>query len=324
MNWRSNISVVLACFVSLGIISCRTQQNADIRIGVAQFIDQPALDQTRAGFMQEMGRLGMSTPKVTFEYQNAQGSMSDAAVIADRFAQGKYDLVFSLATPMTQVMKRAMVGRSTPIIFGAITDPVSAGLVSSMSHPGGGITGTSDRWPYEEQMKLIRILLPKADTVCVVFNPGEDNSKYAMEQTRPAASAYHLKLIESAVSVTADVYAAADAIAGRCSAFYVPADNIAMASAQTIVRVANLHNIPVFAGDPETFKAGCVAGLGVSYYDLGVQAAQIARRVLVEHIPAGDIPVVTSQAPLLMIDKQVAKRFNIAIPDNLSELLKGQ
>lgn len=324
MSWKSIMAVVAACLTPLATNGCRTQNTSAIRVGIAQFIDQPALDQTRAGFMQEMARLGMSAPKVSFDYQNAQGNMSDAAVIADRFAQGKYDLVFSLATPMTQVMKRAMAGKQTPIIFGAITDPVSAGLISSMAHPGGNITGTSDRWPYEEQMKLIRVLLPKASNVCVVFNPGEDNSKYAMEQTRPAASAYHLKLVEGAVSVTADVYAAADAIAGRCNAFYVPADNIAMASAQTIVRVANLHNIPVFAGDPETFKAGCVAGLGVSYYDLGVQAARIAQRVLVEHVSAGEIPVVTSQAPTLMIDKQIAKHFNITIPDNLSKLLKGQ
>ncbi|MGH9671575.1 MAG: ABC transporter substrate binding protein [Bryobacteraceae bacterium] len=80
-----------------------------------------------------------------FEYQNASGDLSTARAIAEKFLNGRISLIFSIATPMSQAVQRAAEGKNLPIIFGAITDPVSAGLVQSMERRGGYITGTSDR-----------------------------------------------------------------------------------------------------------------------------------------------------------------------------------
>src|SRR5437588_5307787 len=144
-----------------------------------------------------MKRLGYGGEiKARIDYQNASGDMNTARSIADKFVNGGYDLIFSLATPMAQTTKKAASGKSIPIVFGAITDPVSSGLVESMEKPGDNITGTSDQWPYEEQLRLLKEVMPKAQNLCVVFNPGEDNTRYAMEQTRTAANKIGIKLIE--------------------------------------------------------------------------------------------------------------------------------
>jgi putative ABC transport system substrate-binding protein len=297
-------------------------------VGIAQFVHHPALDATREGFLDEMKRLGYAgDDRVQYVYENAEGDISTANSIAQKFAAGRYDLVFPLATPMAQAVRKALSGTGTPVVFGAITDPVSAGLVQSMAKPGDRITGTSDQWPYEGQLKLFREVMPELKNLCVVFNPGEDNTRYAMQQTRSAAVGLGIHLVEAPISGPTDVFESASSIASRCQAFYVPADNTAMAAAPTIVRVADQHRLPVLAGDPGTFKAGCLIGLGVSYYDLGVQSAKLANMILKEGKNAGDLPVVTSQNPQVMVSLPVAKRLGIRIPESVlkraSEIVGG-
>lgn len=309
------VAALCALTILLYVCACKTNVHK-VTIGIAQYIDHPALDQARQGFSEEMRRLGYDEDRVTYDYQNAQGSISDADLIADRFARGKYDLVFSLATPITQALNQAIRGR-IPLVFGAITDPVSAKLVKSMDRPGGNITGSSDRWPYDLQMGLIKEVMPAARRVCVVFNPGEANTQYAMKETRVAAASHGLELIEGAVSSTSEVFEAAQVIAPRCDLFYVPADNTAMAAATTIVKVANAHRIPVEAGDPGTFKAGCAFGIGVSYYDLGVESAKLADMILRKEANAGELPVVISKNPEIYVNTAVAGRLGIRIPDSV-------
>ena len=309
----------LGLAVVLVLSCCRPSPRRGLtRIAIAQYITHPALDETREGYMQEMQRLGFTEKNgYLLEYQNAGGELSTAKLIAARFASGEYALIFSIATPMSQAVKSAAEGKGIPIVFGAITDPVSAGLAQSMDKPGNNITGTSDRWPYEKQMELIRQVLPSARRVGVVFNPGEANSRYAVQETRRAAGAVGLELVEAPVSSPSDIIAAVDSVARRSDVLYVPADNTAMAGAAAIVRRAERYRLPVVAGDPGTFAAGCLVGLGVSYRDLGVQAAQITAKILRDKAKPGELPVVTSGRPKLMVNTAVARNLGINIPESV-------
>lgn len=318
MSHRLGLAV-LGFAALIGISGCRpSPQKVPIRIAVAQYITHPALDETREGYVQELHHIGFTEAAgYVLEYQNAAGDLSTAKSIADRFASGRYALVFSIATPMSQAVKTAAEAKGIPIVFGAITDPVSAGLAASMEKPGGNITGTSDRWPYEKQMELIRQVLASARRVGVVFNPGEANSRFAMQETRRAAAAVKLELVEAPISTVNDIVPAVDSIARRSDVLYVPADNTAMAGAAAIVRRAERYRLPVVAGDPGTFAAGCLVGLGVSYHDLGVQAAQLTARILRDKVKAGDLPVVTSGRPKLMVNLAVARKLGITLPDTV-------
>jgi putative ABC transport system substrate-binding protein len=270
------------------------------------------------GFMQEMERTGFTEKAgVVFDYQNASGDLSTARSIAEKLVNSRCSLIFTIATPMSQAVQKAGEGKNIPIIFGAITDPVSAGLVQSMERPGGDITGTSDRWPYEQQMELIREALPKARRVGVVFNPGEANTRYAMERTRAAAKTLGLQLVEAAISGPNDIIEAVESIIRKSDVLYVPADNTAMAGATTIVKTADKYRVPVIAGDPGTFDAGCVVGLGVSYKELGVEAARLAGRILRDKEKPGNLPVVVSSRPKLMVNLKVAGTLNVKLPDGI-------
>lgn len=324
LNMPQALHVV--CGMAIGILTClvvascsRDSESNRPHISIVQYVDHPALDACRAGFLEEMAALGHKDGKsIDISYENANGDPNLAHAIAEKTAGGKPSLVFTLATPMSQAMKRATEGKGIPIIFGAITDPVSAGLVETMDRPGKNITGTSDRWPYFGQLSLLKETLPNVRKVGVVFNPGEDNTRYAMAQTRKAAEELGLELVEAPVTSAAEVSEAALSISARCDAFYVPADNTAMASAGAIIKVANSRKIPVVAGDPETFKQGCIVGLGVSYRDLGVQNARQADKIL-KGTPASQIPVFSSSEGKLMVNLAVAKVLGIVIPPSVVE-----
>jgi putative ABC transport system substrate-binding protein len=116
-----------------------------------------------------------------------------------------------------------------------------------------------------------------------------------------------------------DVTLALSSIAGDIDVVYVPADNTAMAAAATIVKVADKFGVPTFAGDPGTFRAGAVVGLGVSYYDLGVQTAELALKILVNKANPGELPVAVVKNPKLMINKKKAHELGFTIPAKLIE-----
>lgn len=276
-------------------------------ICVVQYVSHPLLDAVYTGFQQELGRQGF--PPSQLQFDNANGDATAASLLADKVAQPGCALVFALATPMAQGVKNKLPV-TRPILFGAITDPMSAQLVSSMERPGANVTGTSDQWPYDLQMQLIAKVWGASAAVGVPFNPAEANTQYAMEQIRKSASRIGLSLREVPINSVMEASQAIDALANSVRVIYVPADNTAVAAAPGIVAAADRANVPVVAGDPGTFRAGAVVGIGVDYSNLGVLNAKQALAILRGASPA-DMPVEISNRPELYIDAARASRFQV-------------
>jgi putative tryptophan/tyrosine transport system substrate-binding protein len=315
-------------FMILAILfstSCKNQSTSSnlkgkkiLKIAIGQYIDHPSLDAVRNGFYDQMSKLGFKEGvNVKYDFQNCQGDATLTQNISSKFCDGSYDLIFSIATPLSQAIKKGTLQNRTPVVFGAITDPVSAGLVNSIICPGGNLTGTSDAWPYLKQLDLIKKILPKAKNIGVLFNPGETNTTYAMEQTRNAAKQLELYLVEAPITGTNEINLGVLSIVDKVDAFYITADNTTMAAAPAIIKVALERNKPVFAGDPGTFDAGCIAGFGVSYYNLGISCANISYEILKNGKKPSDIPVIISDNPELMINTLMAKKLNIQINDSI-------
>lgn len=305
-------------FVRINFNNSKITGKKIYKIAVGQYIDHPGLDAVRKGFYDQMAKLGYKEgDNVQYDFQNCQGDTTLTQNISNKFSDGSYDLIFSIATPISQAIKKGTAQNHTPVVFGAITDPVSAGLVNSLQSPGDNLTGTSDVWPYLKQLELIKKILPNAKNIGVLFNPGEANTTYAMEQTRNAAKQLGLNLVEAPITGTNEINAGVLSIVNSVDAFYVTADNTTMAAAPAIVKVATEKKKPVFAGDPGTFDAGSVAGFGVSYYNLGVASANITNDILKNGKKPSNIPVVISDNPELMINLVVAKQLNISITDSV-------
>jgi putative ABC transport system substrate-binding protein len=323
MNKRF-ISVFITLVTAVAIVAlfmgCKKRESPSLlRIGITQIATHPGIDAIRAGFIEEMARLGYTDGKnIVYEQSNAQGEMTMAQSIAQKLVQEKCRLIFAISTPSSQAVAQAIKGTEIPLVFGAVTDPVAAGLVESMEKPGRNITGTSDQWPVKDQFDLLLRLVPKVKRVGLVYNPGEANAEANIKVVEKACHEKGLDVVKVSVSNTSEVQTAAASLVGRCDAFYVPADNTVIAAMDAVIRVSEQNKIPLLPGVSSNVEQGGFGTLGPDYHDIGIESAKLAAQVL-QGKRAGEIPVATATRFEYFFNLRSAKATGIEIPPDLIE-----
>ncbi len=320
MNKKVLSLIGIAIIIVLAILLFQQPPDANskiLKIGITQIATHPGIDAIRQGFLDEMKKLGYGEGKdVAYDQTNAQGDIPTAQSIAQKLVRDKSDLIFAISTPSSQTVAQAIKGTNIPLVFGAVTDPVSAGLVESMESPGGNITGTSDQWPVDKQFSLLMQLVPSVKTVGLVYNPGETNSESNLKVVEKTCKAINLEVVKVSVSNTSEVYTAAKSLVGRCDAIYVPADNTVIAAMDSVIKVAEENKIPLLPGVSSNVEQGGFGTLGPDYYDIGVQSAKLADEVLKGKKP-GDIPVAVAERLEYFFNKRSAAAMGITIPEEL-------
>ncbi|MEO5361034.1 MAG: ABC transporter substrate-binding protein [Nitrospirota bacterium] len=287
------------------------------KIGITQIATNPGIDAVRVGFLIQMRTMGYKdNVNIKYIQTNAQGDNSVAQSIAKGFVYDNVDLIFSITTPSSQMCAQAIKGTNIPLIFGAVTDPVSAGLVKSLEKPGYNITGTSDKWPVEAQFDLLLRLVPSVRTIGIIYNPGETNSESNMKEVEAVCAKKNLKIVKVAVSGTNEVYQAAVSLPGRCDAIYVPADNTVISSMESIVKVSEKNSIPLLPGVSSGVEIGGFGTIGPDYFDIGVESAKLADMVI-KGKKAAEIPVATAKKYELFFNLKSAQLTGITIPIEL-------
>ena len=283
-----------------------------LKIGVTVIVSHPALDADQKGFEQALADAGFGPDKVEYDYQNAQGEMSNAQQIAQKFKNENLALVHAIATPTAQAAVKVI--RKIPIVYSSVTDPVDAGLVKTMGADGGNVTGVSDAWPIARQLKLYTQIVPGAKKWGTVYNAGDANSMKSIGWTRDACKALGLELIEVTVSNSSEVYTAAQSLIGRVDAIYITSDNIVVSALESVVKVANDNKIPLFGGDTTTTEKGQIAALGLNYFQVGYTAGKKAVRILKGEKP-GDIPSGMVEKLSLWLNLKAAKTQGVTVPE---------
>ncbi|MBN2178679.1 MAG: ABC transporter substrate-binding protein [Deltaproteobacteria bacterium] len=317
---RTVIAILALMMVVLPFSTAFGQEKATYKIGITQIITHPALDLCRKGFIDQLAKEGFTEGvNVTYDYRNVEGDMSLAASIAQKFVAEKVDLIFSIATPTTQASAKAVEGTDVPVVFGALTDPVAAGVVDSWEKPGGNVTGCSDWADVGAQVKLAMDIHPGIKKLGVIYNAGEINSVVQVKELKKAAPALGIeKVVEATAATTADIYAAAMSLVGRVDAIWEPTDNTVAAAMESIVKVAESNKIPLFGSDISMAKRGAISGAGLDYYVNGVEAGKLAARIL-RGEKAADIAVTRCPITIIYLSPKAAERMGISIPANVLE-----
>lgn len=260
------------------------------KIGVTQITDHPSLDNCREGFIEGLKNEGyVDGENADIEFKSAQNDMSLAAQIAQNFASARKDLVCGISTPSAQTLYSVCLEKKIPVIFNAISDPVAAKLAKSETEAIPGISGVSDKLPVEDQLKLIRELLPEAKKIGILYTTSEDNSVSTLKTYKELAGKYGFEIVEKGIGTEAEISQAIDVILNEVDCISNLTDNTVVNNLALLVQKANDKNIPVFGSEEEQVKNGCLASAGLDYFALGVQAGEMAARVLggekIENIP---------------------------------------
>jgi putative ABC transport system substrate-binding protein len=308
---KKNLSILFILTLMLFIITTLTVGAQEYRIGISQFVEHPALDSAREGFIEGLAEAGFAEENVEFIEQNAQADFATAQSIAQQFKSDNLDLILAIATPNAQAA--ANVIKNTPVLFTAVTDPVEAGIVNSMENPGGNLTGTTDMNPVAQQIELIKEFIPELSDLGVLYNPGEVNSVVQVDVVKEATKAMDIKLHEATVSNSSEVSLAASSLIGDVDAIYVPTDNIIVSALPSVLNITNENNIPVFASENGQVRQGAVATLGIDYKLLGIQTGKMAAKIL-NGAETASMPVESSDELKLYLNTKAAENLELEIP----------
>lgn len=305
------VGILLTSLISLHQLKADKKKDV-FRIGISQFITHQSLDATREGFVDELAKQGYVEGKnIEIDLQNAQGEQRNLKTISQQLAESS-DVVLAITTPSAQSL--ANTTQTTPVIFSAVTDPVSAKLVESREHPGGNVTGTSDQSSdaISTQINLIKKVLPKAKTIGILYTQSEPNSVVQKDEAKRLLEEQGFTVVEKTILDSNNVKAAAESLMAEVDMVFVPTDNIISSTMETVKQVSIKHKVPVFGGSTEMIAAGGLYNYGTNYEELGRQTARMLIRVLKGEKPE-NIAVELPEKLELHTNKEMADALGIDI-----------
>lgn len=307
-SWKTIVTLGAA---SLLLAACsqsgdKTSSKEVPQIGILQYVEHESLTAARKGFEKGLAEEGYKDGEdIKIAYENAQGDQANLQSISEKLVSDN-DLVLGIATPAAQSLVTA--SSDTPILFTAVTDPISAKLVKTMKTPDGLATGTSDMSPVDEQVKLIQKVLPNAKKVGIMYTTSERNSEVQVEEAEKLFKKADIKVIKKGISSTNDVQDTAKSLMKDVDLIFVPTDNI-IASAIPILRdLSKESKVPVVGGSADMVGEGLLFSYGPDYEKLGEQTAKMAVKVL----EGEDVSKLSAQYP---------EALNVAVNDDMAKAL---
>jgi len=306
----------LMCCAALGLAGCskKAEPKAEAKtykIGIAKIVQHPALDAIEQGIMDAVKDGGITA---TFDQQNANGDVNTAAQIAAQYRDEKVDLAVGIATPVAVALANTI--KDIPVVFGTVTDPVGAGLVTTTDHGENNVTGMSDAIPTEQHIKLFKEIAG-IKTLGYIYTSDEANSISALNLVKKGCEEAGIALVTQSITKSAEVKQAAEAIVGRCDGIYLTTDNTVFSALPSLVQVFGKAKKPIFSGDVTGAKeGGCFMASGFNYYKAGRATGEMVVKILQGAKPA-DLPVRFMTEPSdsdLLFDLDAAKNCGITIP----------
>lgn len=307
-----------AAIVSLSLLSgCNKKNSSDaasaktVKIGIAKIVQHIALDAVEQGIIDVLNENNVNA---TFDLQNANGDTNTAAQIAMKYRDEKVDVAVGIATPVALAL--ANVLDEIPVVFGTVTDPLGAGLVSSLDHGERNVCGMSDAIPTEQHIALFK-QLTGIKTLGYIYTSNEANSVSSLELVRKGCEQAGLELVTQAITNSSEVKQAAESIVNRVDGLYLTTDNTVFSALSSLIQVFEENKKPIFSGDVTGAQnGGCVIASGFNYYKAGRATGEMVLRILNGEKPA-DIPVRFMTEPSdsdLLFDLDAAKNCGITIP----------
>lgn len=313
-----SMSILAGCSSS----QASTSKNSDspkkqIKIGISQIVEHPALDASRKGFIDALKEKGFEEGKnLKVDVQNAQGEQANAQTIANKFVSDKVDMILAIATPTAQTAYNAT--KDIPIMITAVTDPVNAGIAKSLDKPETNVTGTSDNVPIEKQFELLKQLVPNAKKVGILYNTSENNSEIQVDSAKKAAPNFGLEVLPVGITNVNDIPQSLSSLLGKMDVLYVPTDNMVASSMPIIAEQCFKNNVPIIGSEKGQVEQGALATTGIDYYKLGFQTGMAAVDVLNGKKPK-DIPITTLKDMQLVINTDAVKKLKITVPKEIED-----
>lgn len=316
------LTILLATICLFALCACGTGSNqgsnlgsnptgSNLKVGVVQTTQHPALDAATQGFVDALKENGITDVDV----QNASGESANCSTIVGNFVADGVDLIMANATPALQAASAAT--DTIPVLGTSITvyDVVLGGSVPK------NVSGTTDLAPLDEQASMIKELFPDAKKVGILFCSAEANSQYQVDKISKFLNEDGIETVNYVFNDSNDITAVTEkAVNDKVDVIYIPTDNTAASNTQAIANVVLPAGIPVFTGE-EGPCAGCgVATLTISYYDIGFKTGEMAADILLNGADISTMEIESAPQFVKKFNKTNAEKLGITIPEDYTAI----
>ncbi len=313
------LSAALCTSMFFGLTACgnNTQQQSDadgekLKVGIVQLIDNGAFEDMRDGFIQELQDKGYGEDKVEVIYKNAQGDATNLNTICQEMVDSQVDLVATIATPASQAM--VAMESDIPIVFISVSNPIGAGLLTTLEQPDKNATGTSNAIPIEDIFALSEDLTPGMQTYGLLYCTNEVNSVTTIENAKNYLDEKGLRYVEQIVTNSSEVQQAAQALVGNVDAIFVPNDSVIQAAMPLVAEVARDAKIPVYGSSAVMVNSGAFATVAITDTEIGMISADMA----IAHFEGkemSEIPALVVPANAIVVNEDTAEALGVTLSD---------
>jgi putative ABC transport system substrate-binding protein len=321
MRRRDFITVMSGMAATWPVAAARAQSNVvTLRLTYVWLGEPGTDDSTLKGLRRGLRDLGYVEGKnFQFEFYYARSSNERLdALLADIVKEGKTDI---LITPGTTVTLAAQKATKTIPVVSATGDPIGAGVVASIAHPGGKITGctlTTGPEIGEKWLELLHEAFPKRSRAAVLWNSSSVYSAALIEKLKAAASRLGISILSNEVRQPSDFAGAFKTITNeKADAIVTDLDPLLIAHRTEIVEFAAKERLPGVYGVRDMVDSGGLMSYGASTFDLSQKAASYVDRIAKGAEP-GDLPIQQPTKFELIVNLKTARALGLTIPGTVT------
>lgn len=310
---RKRLAVLLMAVITVmsvvGLCGCQKKTSDSNKIGIIQLVENGAFNDMRDGIVEELKANGYNN----IDIKCAQGDASTIQTIAQGMADGSYKAIFTIATPSTQ----AMVNQEcdTPIFFCSVSAPVAAGILSDMEHPDKNATGTSNAIPIADIFAFSKKLTPDVQKYGFLYSMNEVNSVNTINSAKEYCTSNGIEFEEITVTNSSEVQQAAQTLAEKVDAIFIPNDSVIQSAMTTVTEVAREKKVPVYGSSATMVVSGAFATIAISDIEIGKLTAQMGLKHLKDGIKVADIPSVVVPATQTVINQDTLDALGIELSE---------
>ena len=288
--------------IAISSLLCSQIANAkEYTIGLSVWTGYP---DSITGFKEALAKEGFLDGKnVRYLLKNAHADSAKQTEIANSFAEQKVDMVYSLTTPGTIIIKDILPD-TTPIVFSIVTYPVDLGLIESYDYSGNNLVGTSNFVPLKNYISLLKSVLPAAKSVAIFHRKGEPNSIIQAVNLRRMFKKSGVSVIDITATDIPDLARKAQAIAADVDVFITTTDTLMQSGGERkLIEISLATSTPILSSNKKGIAEGSTFGQVADFYLLGQMSGKVAAKILKGEATPSSLKSRLQEPPIILLNR---------------------
>ncbi len=292
----------------------------EYKVGIAVWSGYPKCVQ---GFKDALADKGLvEGEQVTFIQGDAGADKILQRKVANNLKNQNVDLVFTLTTPGTAIVKEVMP-ITTPLVFSIVTYPADSGLIESFEYSGNNLVGTSNYVPLIYSVDLLFSVLPNTKSVAIFHRKGEPNSKIQTANLYRFFKRKGIQVTDVEASTIEELKLKGKALIGKVDVFITTTDTLMQSGGeQALIELSLAHKIPILSANKKGIEQGATFGVVADFYLLGHMAGEMAANILLNKLLPESLESKLQEPPTYLFNKKSMQQLAITLPNTFNLKIK--